>query len=65
MRIQINLSRHELTCVDVVEAIQRSRLNARDMTPFQENETGVLRDINGNTIGFWLTSPDEDVPTPR
>lgn len=62
MKITITLESHQLTCVDVIQALKHSRLNADDHSPFQSGETGVLRDDNCNTIGRWLTEePDPEL----
>lgn len=55
MRIEINIDKINLTCIEVVDAIKRSRLNANDNTAFLAYETGIIHDINGNNIGSWKT----------
>jgi hypothetical protein len=63
MLIEIKIGGSQLTCVEVVRAINHSRLNADDHTPFAPGETGIFRDTNGNQIGTWKTTetdfPDE------
>jgi len=58
MQITIKINKIDLTCVEVVEAIQRSRLAAKDYSPLMPKEKGKLADINGNTIGSWETIED-------
>lgn len=55
MRIEIYIDGSQLSALEVVEAIKRSRLNAADHDPFSSGETGIFRDINGNAIGGWKT----------
>jgi len=61
MLITIHIGGSQLTCVEVLEAIKRSRLNADDHTPFQPGETGLIRDSNMNVIGGWGTT-ETDFP---
>jgi len=56
MRIEIHIGGSQLTCVEVVEAIKRSRLNANDNSPFTHGETGIIHDAKGNNIGGWETT---------
>lgn len=61
MLIEIHVGGSQLTCVEVLDAIKRSRLNANDHTPFLPDETGIIHDINGNNIGSWKTT-ETDFP---